>query len=86
MTGLKYEQNPASKKMIMERLDGYMKRAEEIKTVLASRSSGTAPSSGSVQTASKEDAKNGKDDKDEEKNKLRGTLRSLTPTFPCLPC
>jgi len=73
MTGLKYEQNPSAKKMILERVDGYMKRAEEIKTVLNSRN-GSAPSSGSVQTISKDDAKNnGKDEKDEEKNKLRGT-------------
>lgn len=75
MTGLKYEQNPASKKMILERVDGYMKRAEEIKTVLNSRN-GSAPSStgSSVQTISKdEEKKGGKDEKDEEKNKLRGT-------------
>ena len=52
MTGLKYENNPTSKKLILERVDGYefssltylhllsmmysyMKRAEEIKNVLA---------------------------------------------------
>jgi vacuolar protein-sorting-associated protein 4 len=73
MTGLKYEQNPASKKMILERVDGYMKRAEEIKTVLNSRNGSTpSSSSSSVQTISKDDAKGGKDEKDEEKNKLRG--------------
>ena len=82
MTGLKYEQNPASKKMILERVDGYMKRAEEIKTVLNSRN-GSAPSStgSSVQTISKdEEKKGGKDEKDEEKNKLRGTY-----SCACIP-
>lgn len=35
VTGLKYEQNATTKKMIQERVEGYMKRAEEIKSVLS---------------------------------------------------
>lgn len=78
MTGLKYEQNPTSKKMIVDRVDGYMKRAEEIKNVLESQnaSSSKGGSGGGAKTLSKDDAKNNKDDKDEEKTKMRGALSS----------
>jgi vacuolar protein-sorting-associated protein 4 len=31
MTGLKYEKNPATKETIRLRVDGYMKRAEDLK-------------------------------------------------------
>lgn len=31
MTGLKYEKNPATRQTIMGRVDGYMKRAEDLK-------------------------------------------------------
>lgn len=76
MTGLKYEQNPTSRKMIMERVEGYMKRAEEIKGVLASQS-GPPPSKdsggGGAKTANKNDAKNKDDD---EQSKMRGALSS----------
>jgi hypothetical protein len=77
MTGLKYEQNPAARKMILERVDGYMKRAEEIKNVLAS-TSGPPPSKdggGGAKTMNKNDAKNGKGD-DDEQAKMRGALSS----------
>jgi vacuolar protein-sorting-associated protein 4 len=75
MTGLKYEQNPAARKMILERVDGYMKRAEEIKNVLASQS-GPPPSkdgAGGSKTLNKNDAKNKDDD---EQAKMRGALSS----------
>lgn len=79
MTGLKYEQNPAAKKTIMERVDGYMKRAEEIKSALASQSGPAAGGGGGggAATLSKNDAANkggGKDD--DEQTKLRGALSS----------
>lgn len=79
MTGLKYEQNPAAKKTIMERVDGYMKRAEEIKSALASQSGPAAGGAGGggAATLSKNDAANkggGKDD--DEQTKLRGALSS----------
>lgn len=76
MTGLKYEQNPASKKMILDRVDGYMKRAEEIKNVLESQNIGGGGGGGGAKTLSKDDAKNKEDKDDEEKTKMRGALSS----------
>ena len=37
MTGLKYEQNPSTKGVIMQRVEGYMKRAEQLKELLDGR-------------------------------------------------
>ena len=78
MTGLKYEQNPASKKMILDRVDGYMKRAEEIKNVLESQNNGAnkGGGGGGAKTLSKDDAKGKEDKGDEEKTKMRGALSS----------
>jgi vacuolar protein-sorting-associated protein 4 len=62
--------------MILERVDGYMKRAEEIKNVLASQS-GPPPSkdgAGGSKTLNKNDAKNNKED--DEQSKMRGALSS----------
>jgi len=79
MTGLKYEQNPAARKMILDRVDGYMKRAEEIKNVLETQS-GPPPSKGGgggAKTLDKNDPKNkGKDGHDDEQEKMRGALSS----------
>jgi vacuolar protein-sorting-associated protein 4 len=77
MTGLKYEQNPAARKMILERVDGYMKRAEEIKNVLETQG-GPPPSKGGggAKTLDKNDPKH-KDGKDDDENaKMRGALSS----------
>jgi vacuolar protein-sorting-associated protein 4 len=78
MTGLKYEQNPASKKMILDRVDGYMKRAEEIKNVLESQNGPVSGKGGGggAKTLSKDDPKNKEDKGDEEKTKMRGALAS----------
>eukprot|EP01035_Chromulina_nebulosa_P041440 gene41440-56064_t len=74
--GLKYENNPTSKKLIMERVEGYMTRAEEIKKALKDTSDtpkGGGGAGGAGATASK-----GKDAKgdDDETSKLRGALSS----------
>mmetsp|Transcript_53906 Transcript_53906/g.109908 ORF Transcript_53906/g.109908 Transcript_53906/m.109908 type:complete len:466 (+) Transcript_53906:47-1444(+) len=79
MTGLKYEQNPAARKMILERVDGYMKRAEEIKTVLAEKQgAGPSKGEGGAKTLDKNDPKNkdGKEGGDDETSKMRGALSS----------
>lgn len=77
ITGLKYEQNPASKKIISDKVVGYMNRAEEIKKSLAdSSSTGRNGASGGAKTMSRDESK-GKDSKeDDEKSKLRGALSS----------
>jgi len=74
MLGMKYEQNPTAKKLLADRVEGYMKRAEEIKTVLASQS-GPAAGGGGSKTMNRD--KDGKEPKeDDEKSKMRGALSS----------
>jgi len=82
MLGVKYESNPSAKKMIMERIAGYMKRAEDLKSALydashpggAAAGGGGGGGSGGGASATR---KKGEDHKeDEEKNKMRGTLSS----------
>jgi len=75
ITGLKYEQNPSSKRIIQEKVAGYMDRAEQIKkSLLDSQGSGPPAGSSSTKTMSRED-KN-KEKEDDEKSKLRGALSS----------
>jgi vacuolar protein-sorting-associated protein 4 len=76
VTGLKYEQNPAAKKMVQEKVFGYMQRAEEIKKALSEQNAPPKDSksgTGSTKTLNKDD-KTAKDD--DEKSKLRGALSS----------
>lgn len=77
MTGIKYEENEKAKKILLQRVDGYMKRAEEIKNVLKSQH-GPPPGKageGGAATMSKGDAKH-KDKEDDEQSKMRGALSS----------
>lgn len=72
MTGLKYEQNPSTKASITERVNGYMKRAEQIKNVLEETSK-PKPKGGNGGSATR--SKDDKDSKeDDEKTKMRGAL------------
>jgi vacuolar protein-sorting-associated protein 4 len=75
VTGLKYEQNPAAKKMVQEKVFGYMQRAEEIKKALAEQNAPPkdGKSGGGSKTLNKDDKK---DKEDDEKSKLRGALSS----------
>jgi vacuolar protein-sorting-associated protein 4 len=79
MTGLKYEPNPAAKKQIMERVDGYMKRAEELKNAIAG-GGGHGPSGagagGGGGSTSTQNRKDGDQKDEEEKNRMRGALKS----------
>lgn len=76
VVGLKYEQNPSAKKMILDRVAGYMKRAEELKKAISSQHSSDSAGGGGggAKTLSRDDAKNKKDDDDNEK--MRGALSS----------
>lgn len=77
LTGLKYEPNPTSKRIIQEKVAGYINRAEEIKKALeeASTKGGGKGGPGGAATLSKEDAKK-ESKEDDEKNKMRGALSS----------
>eukprot|EP00339_Tiarina_fusa_P009699 CAMPEP_0117026260 /NCGR_PEP_ID=MMETSP0472-20121206/19328_1 /TAXON_ID=693140 ORGANISM="Tiarina fusus, Strain LIS" /NCGR_SAMPLE_ID=MMETSP0472 /ASSEMBLY_ACC=CAM_ASM_000603 /LENGTH=448 /DNA_ID=CAMNT_0004733227 /DNA_START=64 /DNA_END=1410 /DNA_ORIENTATION=- len=70
--GLKYEKNEARKKLIIERVEGYMKRAEYLRDYIAKQSeldkNGVTGGSATKKAGDKED------DEDAEKKKLRGAL------------
>mmetsp|Transcript_7392 Transcript_7392/g.8454 ORF Transcript_7392/g.8454 Transcript_7392/m.8454 type:complete len:455 (-) Transcript_7392:373-1737(-) len=78
--GLKYEKNDARKKLILERVEGYMKRAEELRDYVNKQNEvGNSKSSGGTGMKKKGDGTND-DDADEEKNKLRGALSGAIVT------
>jgi vacuolar protein-sorting-associated protein 4 len=80
MCGLKYEKNPAARDTIKARVDGYMKRAEDLKNALKDAqnggpSGGGGGGGGSAATAAKGKDKGG-DKEDGEKDKMRSALSS----------
>ena len=78
MTGVKYEKNPAARETILKRVEGYMKRAEDLKNVLEQQREAKAHPSGSGGTGTKD--KNDKEGDDDEKSKLKGQLASAIVT------
>lgn len=82
--GLKYEKNESRKKLILERVEGYMKRAEELRDYLNKQaeierqggSNGGGGGAGGAGTKKKGD----EDDADAEKQKLRGALSGAVVT------
>jgi len=79
MTGLKYEKNKARKDTILKRVDGYFKRAEELKKYIDEQKSGGGSSKsdgGEKGDTATKDRKDEKDGDDEETSKLRGALSS----------
>lgn len=76
--GLKYEKNDARRKLVMERVDGYMKRAEELRDYIAAQNELDKNGGGGSATKSRDD-KNGEDE-DAEKGKLRGALAGAIVT------
>lgn len=74
MTGVKYEKNETSKQMILKRVEGYMKRAEDLKEVLRQQSK-PKPSSSGTGTRDKNDG-----EPDDETSKLQGQLSSAIMT------
>ena len=69
--GLKYEKNEARKKLVLERVEGYMKRAEELRDYITKQNELDKNSNGGSATAKKGDKE---EDNDTEKSKLRGAL------------
>ncbi|GKY98827.1 hypothetical protein MPSEU_000838700 [Mayamaea pseudoterrestris] len=68
--GLKYEKNEARKKLVMEKVEGYMNRAEELSDYIKKQNELDKNGGGGSATKKAGD----KDDPDEEKAKLRGAL------------
>jgi vacuolar protein-sorting-associated protein 4 len=77
--GLKYEKNETRKKMVLERVEGYMKRAEELRDYLQKQAELDNKGGGGSATKSKND-KDGDDDADADKKKLRGALQGAIVT------
>jgi vacuolar protein-sorting-associated protein 4 len=74
MTGVKYEKNETSKQMILKRVEGYMKRAEDLKDVLRQQHK-PKPSTGGTGERDKRDG-----EPDDETSKLQGQLSSAIMT------
>lgn len=81
---VKYEQNEARRKLLIERMDGYMKRAEELKDILGKDQDKASPGTGKnndKENGASPNQKDGGEDKnenkkelDEDQKKLRGAL------------
>mmetsp|Transcript_17291 Transcript_17291/g.47623 ORF Transcript_17291/g.47623 Transcript_17291/m.47623 type:complete len:448 (+) Transcript_17291:372-1715(+) len=69
--GLKYEKNEARKKLVLERVEGYMKRAEELRDYVAKQNELDKNGGGGSAMAKKGDKE---EDMNAEKAKLRGAL------------
>jgi hypothetical protein len=76
--GLKYEKNESRKKLVLERVEGYMKRAEELRDYIQKQGELDAKGGGGGSaTKSKDD---GEEPDDAEKTKLRGALQGAIIT------
>ena len=73
--GLKYEKNEARKKLVFERVEGYLKRAEELSDYLKKQAELDKGGGGPGGAAVKKPGE-GEDDIDAETKKLRGALAS----------
>lgn len=76
--GLKYEKNEQRKKLVIERVEGYMKRAEELRDHLNKQSE--LDKNGSGGTGMKKKGEDDGDDQDKEQAKLRGALSGAIVT------
>mmetsp|Transcript_20409 Transcript_20409/g.60850 ORF Transcript_20409/g.60850 Transcript_20409/m.60850 type:complete len:455 (-) Transcript_20409:64-1428(-) len=78
MTGVKYEKNPAARDTILKRVEGYMKRAEDLKTVIEQQRNAKNNPHGSGGAGTKD--KNDKEGDDDEAAKLKASLSSAIVT------
>ncbi len=86
--GLKYEKNESKKRLIIERVEGYMKRAEELRDYLNKQaeveklggSPGGGAGGGGTGGSGTKPKGSGEDDADLEKQKLRGALSGAIVT------
>lgn len=79
--GLKYEKNPSRKKLILERVEGYMNRAEELSDYIKKQNEldkNGGGAGGGVAAKNKGDGDDTTDDAD--KKKLRGALTGAIVT------
>ena len=77
--GIKYENNPARKKLLMERVDGYMKRAEELREHMDKeqkdeKKTGESSTTGNDKIEGGDGGDGEKKELDADTKKLRGAL------------
>jgi vacuolar protein-sorting-associated protein 4 len=72
---LKYEKNPSARERVMEKVEGYMARAEFLKNALSGQSTGKSAGGGGGAATASRSAEN-KDKEDDEQKKLRTNLSS----------
>lgn len=77
--GLKYEKNAARRKLILDRTQGYMDRAEELAEYIKKQNE-LDKNGGAGGTAFKSKGDGGDDDGDADKKKLRGALSAAIVT------
>ncbi|KAJ8602640.1 hypothetical protein CTAYLR_004108 [Chrysophaeum taylorii] len=75
MTGVKYEKNPSARDTILTRVEGYMKRAEQLKGVIEERESARPTGAGGTATKDRD-----KDKEDDETSRLKGQLSGAIVT------
>jgi vacuolar protein-sorting-associated protein 4 len=78
--GLKYEKNEARKKLVIERVEGYMKRAEELRDYIQKQSELDSKGASGSATGTKKKGEGDDADDDAEKKKLRGALSGAIVT------
>ena len=77
--GLKYEKNEARKKLVIDRVEGYMKRAEELRDYVNKHQELENKGGGGAASKKKGDGDDGDDDA-KDKAKLRGALSGAIVT------
>mmetsp|Transcript_18160 Transcript_18160/g.30106 ORF Transcript_18160/g.30106 Transcript_18160/m.30106 type:complete len:449 (+) Transcript_18160:48-1394(+) len=78
--GLKYEKNESRKKLVLERVEGYMKRAEELRDYIQKQSELDTKGGGRGGGSATKNKDDGEDTDDAEKTKLRGALQGAIVT------
>jgi vacuolar protein-sorting-associated protein 4 len=81
--GLKYEKNPSRKKLILDRVEGYMARAEELSDYVKKQNEldkHGGGSGGGVASKNRKDGDDGGAQDDADKKKLRGALTAAIVT------
>lgn len=72
--GLKYEKNEARKKLVLERVEGYMKRAEELRDYVNKQNELDKNGGGGTAPGATKKPGEGEESMDAEQKKLRGAL------------
>lgn len=84
MIGVKYEPNPTSREIILAKVEGYMKRAEQLKKVIDGGGATASPRAAAAASggAATGESKGGETKKNAESDKMRGALAGAVIDAP----